>query len=130
MAGELDYQTKRAAKIAKLSLPPMEQMMAFETSKAFVAGKAGPHYPSPLTAIKTMQKHAGMTRDKALAVEAKGFAKMAQTPVAANLVGIFLADQYLKRTVKALAPKAAKVEPSRCHWCGHYGGRHCLSVGL
>ena len=122
LAGELDYQTKRAVKIAKLSLPPMEQMMAFETSKGFVAGKAGPHYPSPLTAIKTMQKHAGMTRDKALATEAKGFAKMAQTPVAANLVGIFLADQYLKRTVKALAPKATKVGQAAVIGAGIMGG--------
>ena len=30
-----------------------------------------------------MQKHAGMTRDKAIEVEAKGFAKMAKTNVAA-----------------------------------------------
>ena len=122
LACELDYQTKRAVKIAKLSLPPMEQMMAFETSKGFVAGKAGPHYPSPLTAIKTMQKHAGMTRDKALAIEAKGFAKMAQTPVAANLVGIFLADQYLKRTVKALAPKATIVGQAAVIGAGIMGG--------
>ena len=122
LACELDYQTKRAVKIAKLSLPPMEQMMAFETSKGFVAGKAGTHYPSPLTAIKTMQKHAGMTRDRALAIEAKGFAKMAQTPVAANLVGIFLADQYLKRTVKALAPKATKVGQAAVIGAGIMGG--------
>jgi 3-hydroxyacyl-CoA dehydrogenase/enoyl-CoA hydratase/3-hydroxybutyryl-CoA epimerase/enoyl-CoA isomerase len=122
IAGDLDYQTKRAVKIAKLSLGPMEQMMAFETSKGFVAGKAGPHYPSPVTAIKTMQKHAGMARDKALIVEAKGFAKMAQTPVAANLVGIFLADQYLKRTVKALAPKATKVEQAAVLGAGIMGG--------
>tara|TARA_B110000503_G_scaffold92941_1_gene140131 strand:+ start:1516 stop:3681 length:2166 start_codon:yes stop_codon:yes gene_type:complete len=122
IAGDLDYQTKRAAKIAKLALGPMEQMMSFETSKGFVAGKAGPHYPSPVTAIKTMQKHAGMVRDKALLVEAKGFAKMAQTPVAANLVGIFLADQYLKRTVKALAPKATKVEQAAVLGAGIMGG--------
>ena len=122
IAGDLDYQTKRAAKMAKLALGPMEQMMSFETSKGFVAGKAGPHYPSPVTAIKTMQKHAGMARDKALLVEAKGFAKMAQTPVAANLVGIFLADQYLKRTVKALAPKATKVEQAAVLGAGIMGG--------
>jgi len=122
IAGDLDYKTKRAAKIAKLALGPMEQMMAFETSKGFVAGKAGPHYPSPVAAIKTMQKHAGMARDKALAVEAKGFAKMAQTPVAANLVGIFLADQYLKRTVKAIAPKATKVEQAAVLGAGIMGG--------
>jgi len=63
-----------------------------------------------------------MSRDKALLVEAKGFAKMAQTPVAANLVGIFLADQYLKRTVKALAPKATKVEQAAVLGAGIMGG--------
>lgn len=122
IAGELDYQARRTVKTSKLPLSPMEQMMAFETSKGFVAGKAGPHYPSPLTAIKTMQKHASMGRDKALAVEAKGFAKMAQTPVAANLVGIFLADQYLKRTVKALSPKATKVKRAAVLGAGIMGG--------
>ena len=122
IAGELDYATKRAAKIAKLPLRPMEKVMAFETAKGFVASKAGGHYPSPVTAIKTMQKHAGMQRDKALIVEAKGFAKMAQTPVAANLVGIFLADQYVKRTVKALAPKATKVNQAAVLGAGIMGG--------
>ena len=120
--GDLDYLAKRASKIAKLSLGPLEQLMAFETSKGFVAGKAGPHYPSPVTAIKTMQKHAGMSRDKALEVEAKGFAKMAQTPVAANLVGIFLADQYLKRTVKSLTDKATKVDQAAVLGAGIMGG--------
>ena len=120
--GDLSYVAKRATKLAKLALGPMEQLMAFETSKGFVAGKAGPHYPSPVTAIKTMQKHAGMTRDKALVIEAKGFAKMAQTSVAANLVGIFLADQYLKRTVKALAKKATKVEQAAVLGAGIMGG--------
>ena len=122
IAGDLDYTTKRAAKMAKLSLAPMEQVMAFETAKGFVASKAGPHYPSPVTAIKTMQKHAALSRDKALLVEAKGFAKMAQTSVAANLVGIFLADQYVKRTVKVLAPKATKVNQAAVLGAGIMGG--------
>ena len=122
IAGDLDFKSKRAVKMAKLGLGPMEQMMAFETAKGFVAAKAGPHYPSPMTAIKTIQKHAGMSRDKALAVEAIGFAKMAKTSVAANLVGIFLADQYLKRTVKALVPRAVKVEQVAVLGAGIMGG--------
>ena len=66
-------------------------------SKGFVAGQAGPNYPAPVEAIKVMQKHAGMTRDKALEVEAKGFAKMAKTSVSQSLIGLFLNDQALKK---------------------------------
>ena len=34
--------------------------------RGFVAGKAGPNYPAPVEAIKTIQKAANMGRDKAL----------------------------------------------------------------
>ena len=37
--------------------------MVFLGSKAFVAGKAGPHYPAPVAAIEAMEKGAGKTRD-------------------------------------------------------------------
>ncbi len=55
-AGELDYQARRAEKCGPLKLNAIEQMMAFETAKGFVAGKAGPHYPAPVEAIKVIQK--------------------------------------------------------------------------
>jgi 3-hydroxyacyl-CoA dehydrogenase/enoyl-CoA hydratase/3-hydroxybutyryl-CoA epimerase/enoyl-CoA isomerase len=121
-AGKLDYKARRAEKTSKLNLNPMESMMVFETAKGFVAGQAGPHYPAPVEAIKAMQKHSGMTRDKAIEVEAKGFAKMAKTPVAASLVGLFLNDQELKSKAKALAPKAAKVNKAAVLGAGIMGG--------
>src|SRR5690606_5402801 len=93
IAGKIDYKARRAEKTSKLKLNPMESMMTFETAKGFVAGQAGPHYPAPVEAIKTIQKHAGMSRDKAIEVEAKAFAKMAKTSVSASLVGLFLNDQ-------------------------------------
>ena len=58
-AGELDYKAKRQEKLDPIKLPMMEQMMAFNSAIGFVAGKAGPNYPAPVTAIKTIQKHAG-----------------------------------------------------------------------
>lgn len=122
MAGEFDYQARKQQKINKLGLGPIEQMMAFETAKGFVAGKAGPHYPAPVKAIKTIQKHAGMERDKALAVEAKAFASLCKTDVAANLVGIFLADQYLKKEVKKHTSIAADVKQSAVLGAGIMGG--------
>ena len=50
---------------------------------------AGPNYPAPIVAIECMQKAAGMTRDDALQVEAEGFIKVANTPVATSVIGYF-----------------------------------------
>ncbi len=121
-AGELDYKAKRAEKLNPIKLSMMEQMMAFNSAIGFVAGKAGPHYPAPVTAIKTIQKHAGKKRDDAIRIEAKGFAKMAKTSVAQNLVGLFLNDQALKKTAKGFEKKAGKVEQAAVLGAGIMGG--------
>ncbi|AKX44546.1 multifunctional fatty acid oxidation complex subunit alpha [Thiopseudomonas alkaliphila] len=122
IAGELDYKAKRQPKLEKLKLNAIEQMMAFETAKGFVAGKAGPNYPAPVEAIKTMQKAANMGRDKALEVEAKGFAKLAKTSVAASLVGLFLNDQALKHKAKEYDKLASDVKMSAVLGAGIMGG--------
>jgi 3-hydroxyacyl-CoA dehydrogenase/enoyl-CoA hydratase/3-hydroxybutyryl-CoA epimerase/enoyl-CoA isomerase len=120
--GKLDYRAKRREKQEPLQLNEIEATMVFETSRAFVAGKAGPHYPAPLTAIKVMQKAAGMRRDDALREEAKGIAKMAGTRAAKNLVGLFLGDQLLSRNGKSLAKKAGKVDRAAVLGAGIMGG--------
>jgi 3-hydroxyacyl-CoA dehydrogenase/enoyl-CoA hydratase/3-hydroxybutyryl-CoA epimerase/enoyl-CoA isomerase len=120
--GKLDYQAKRREKQAPLRLNQIEASMVFETSKAFVAGQAGPHYPAPVTAIKVMQKAAGMGRDDALREEAQGIAKMAGTLAAKNLVGLFIGDQVLAKSGKALAKKAGKVERAAVLGAGIMGG--------
>jgi 3-hydroxyacyl-CoA dehydrogenase/enoyl-CoA hydratase/3-hydroxybutyryl-CoA epimerase/enoyl-CoA isomerase len=120
--GKLDYQAKRREKQEPLKLNEIEATMVFETSKAFVAGQAGPHYPAPVTAIKVMQKAAGMSRDDALHAEARGIAKMAGTLAAKNLIGLFLGDQMLAKSGKALAKKAGKVERAAVLGAGIMGG--------
>ena len=120
--GKLDYKARREEKTSKLKLNPMESMMTFETAKGFVAGQAGPNYPAPVEAIKVMQKHSGMSRDKAIEVEAKGFAKMAKTSVASSLIGLFLNDQALKAKAKLLEPKATKVNKAAVLGAGIMGG--------
>lgn len=122
ISGEIDYKAKRQPKLEKLKLNPIEQMMCFESAKGFVAGKAGPNYPAPVEAIKSMQKAANMGRDKALEVEAKGFAKMAKTPVAASLVGLFLNDQALKRKAKEHEKVARPVKQAAVLGAGIMGG--------
>tara|TARA_R100000322_G_scaffold129138_1_gene85334 strand:+ start:3529 stop:5748 length:2220 start_codon:yes stop_codon:yes gene_type:complete len=121
-SGKLDYKARRAEKTGKLKLNAMESMMTFETAKGFVAGQAGKNYPAPVEAIKVMQKHSGMTRDKAIEVEAKGFAKMAKTNVAASLVQLYLNDQELKKTAKQWEPKANKVNLAAVLGAGIMGG--------
>ncbi|MFD2228814.1 fatty acid oxidation complex subunit alpha FadB [Alkalimarinus sediminis] len=120
--GKVDYKARREEKTSKLKLNPLESMMVFETAKGFVAGQAGPHYPAPVEAIKVMQKHAGMSRDKAIEVEAKGFAKMAKTSVSASLIGLFLNDQELKKKAKDLEPLAGEVKQAAVLGAGIMGG--------
>jgi 3-hydroxyacyl-CoA dehydrogenase/enoyl-CoA hydratase/3-hydroxybutyryl-CoA epimerase/enoyl-CoA isomerase len=120
--GKLDYQAKRQEKQEPLKLNQIEATMVFETSLAFVAGKAGPHYPAPITAIKVMQKAAGMSRDDALQEEARGIAKMAGTLAAKNLVGLFIGDQLLSKSGNALAKKGGKVERAAVLGAGIMGG--------
>lgn len=122
IAGELDYKAKRQPKLEKLKLNAIEQMMSFETAKGFVAGKAGPNYPAPVEAIKTIQKAANMGRDKALEVEAAGFAKLAKTSVAESLIGLFLNDQELKKKAKGYDKQARDVQLAAVLGAGIMGG--------
>ena len=122
IAGELDYKAKRQPKLEKVKLNTIEQMMAFETSKGFVAGQAGPNYPAPVEAIKTIQKAANHGREKALEIEAAGFAKLAKTSVAASLVGLFLNDQVLKHKAKKYDKQAGDVKLAAVLGAGIMGG--------
>lgn len=122
ISGELDYKAKRQPKLEKLKLNAIEQMMAFESAKGFVAGQAGPNYPAPVEAIKSIQKAASFGRDKALEVEATGFVKLAKTPVAASLIGLFLNDQELKKKAKDYDKQAKDVKMAAVLGAGIMGG--------
>ncbi|TDN99199.1 fatty acid oxidation complex subunit alpha FadB [Halomonas ventosae] len=121
-AGELDHQARRAEKQAPLLLDPIEQMMAFETAKGYVAGKAGPHYLAPLEAIRVIQKGAGESRARAQAIETTAFAKLALGEVAFNLVGLFMNDQQVKKKVSRYAKQARPVKQAAVLGAGIMGG--------
>ncbi|MGF1726512.1 fatty acid oxidation complex subunit alpha FadB [Photobacterium nomapromontoriensis] len=105
IAGRLNWQVRRAQKKAPLALNQIEATMCFTTAKGMVTKIAGPHYPAPITAVKTIEAAARCHRDEALAIESKHFVTLAKTDVAKSLIGIFLNDQY----IKGLAKKAAKI---------------------
>ncbi|MCG8668572.1 MAG: enoyl-CoA hydratase-related protein, partial [Pseudomonadales bacterium] len=120
--GKIDHKAKRQEKLDPLKLPPMENMMSFQTCTAMVMQQAGRNYPAPVAAVQTMQQAASMGRDKALEVEAKGFAKLAKTSVAESLVGLFLNDQALKKTASDWEKKANPVKQAAVLGAGIMGG--------
>jgi len=121
--GKMNFRARKQQKKSPLQLNQTEAMMAFETSKAFVAGTAGPNYPAPVVAIECMQKAAGMEREEALAVEKAGFNKVAATSVAESLVGIFISDQLIVKKAKTWAKQAdKKVERAAVLGAGIMGG--------
>ena len=130
IAGKRDWKARRLEKISPLKLNPTETMMAFETSKGFVAGKAGPNYPSPVAAITAMQQGAGRGREDALKIEAAAFAKMAKTPTAFNLVTIFLGDQFVGKGRQEDGEDGRQGRVVGGPRRRDHGRRHRLPVGL
>ncbi|MCP4596655.1 fatty acid oxidation complex subunit alpha FadB [Neptuniibacter sp.] len=122
ISGKFDYAARRVEKQSPIKLNQIEQMMAFESAKGVIGGKAGPHYPAPMAALKTIQKHANLPRDKAAEIEAKGFIKVAKTDVCASLVGLFLKDQYVKKVSKGFESKAEPVKKAAVLGAGIMGG--------
>jgi 3-hydroxyacyl-CoA dehydrogenase/enoyl-CoA hydratase/3-hydroxybutyryl-CoA epimerase/enoyl-CoA isomerase len=122
IAGELNYEARRAVKTSKGLLNSMECMMVFETAKGFVKGQTKGHYPAPIEAIKVMQKHHNLTRDKAQVVEAKGFAKLAKTTESAALIGLFNNDQLLKKKAKEYDAIAKPTNKAAVLGAGIMGG--------
>ena len=121
-AGKLDYKRVRLQKTSPLTLPPIELNVAFETAKALVAAQAGPHYPAPLTAVQVMQDGATLDRAGALKIEHQGFIKLAKTEVAANLVQMFLNDQFLAAKAKQSSSLARDIEQAAVLGAGIMGG--------
>ncbi|MCL4808392.1 MAG: fatty acid oxidation complex subunit alpha FadB [Thermoanaerobaculia bacterium] len=120
--GKLDWKSRVEEKKAPLPLNRIEGGMVFEGAKAFVGGKAGPNYPSPVAAIEAMQKGAGLGRDEALKIEAATFARIAKTPTAHGLVSVFLGDQLVKKLGKKASKGAKPVERAAVLGAGIMGG--------
>ncbi|WP_220719636.1 fatty acid oxidation complex subunit alpha FadB [Agarivorans litoreus] len=119
---KIDWQNRRQAKLSPLALNKIEAMMSFNCAKGMVIAKAGPHYPAPITAVKTMEKAAACGREEALALEGKYFIGLAKSDVAQALVGIFLNDQQLKGLAKKAAKNAQAINQAAVLGAGIMGG--------
>lgn len=122
IAETLDWQSRRARKLAPLTLPKLEAMMSFATAKGMVFKVAGKHYPAPMTAVDVVEQAARCERADALKVEHQAFVKLAKTDVAQSLIGIFLNDQFVKGKAKKAAKQAKKVDNAAVLGAGIMGG--------
>lgn len=123
LVGEFDWQAKRQEKQVPVKLNQLEQAMAFNSAKGVIFAKANPkHYPAVAIALETIEKHANLNRDDAIALEAKGFAKAATTPQATALVGLFLNDQTVKKLAKKHSQNAQTIKQAAVLGAGIMGG--------
>lgn len=119
---KLDYKKRREEKRQPVKLNETERTMVFATSEAYIAAKAGKHYPAPSIALKAMKRHVMLPRDEAVEVEAAAFSEVFQTPAARCLIGLFLNDQALKREARRYAKQAQKIESAAVLGAGIMGG--------
>ena len=102
--GKLDWRARRQQKLDPIQYNQTELENAVTVAKTMVMAKAGKHYQAPVAAVESVYESAGMSRDEAMRVENRYFAKLAKTDAATAMIGTFLNDQY----VKGIAKKAAK----------------------
>ncbi|SUA56827.1 fatty acid oxidation complex subunit alpha FadB [Oligella urethralis] len=123
IAGEIDWQAKRALKLQAVEVPGDAADSYFEGVRAELAKSTNPEqYPASKAFLDVIEKSADMARDQAVAVEAEHFAGVAVTPQADALIGLFLADQVIKRAAKKNAAAAREVKKAAVLGAGIMGG--------
>ena len=81
-----------------------------------------PRYPAPLAILAAATAQAALPLDDALAVESETFVRLARGPEAASLVGLFLADQAVRKAARGHAAGAAPVQRAAVLGAGIMGG--------
>src|SRR5690606_13387196 len=120
--GDLDFRQRRREKDEPILLNAIEAMMVFTSAKGYIAAQAGPNMPAPLAAVKTIEKNANSARAQAMAIETKGFAKLAKTPQAEALIGIFLNNQLIAKTNRRYEKNTPPVQRAAVLGAGIMGG--------
>jgi 3-hydroxyacyl-CoA dehydrogenase / enoyl-CoA hydratase / 3-hydroxybutyryl-CoA epimerase len=99
-------------------LTPAGRALLYRQARASIEKRTRGHYPAPLRALEAIQTGFEHGMAAGLDVEARAFAELARTPVAANLIGLFLATQRQRRA-SGVADKT--VEPTPVHQLGVVG---------
>ena len=122
LAGHRDNAAVRARKTQPLSGNRDEQVTLFAHAKQAAAKAAGKDYPAPVTAVAAIEKGVVCDRAGALAAEHDGFIELAAGDCAANLVQMFINDQFLAGKARAFAKGASPVAQAAVLGAGIMGG--------
>lgn len=123
IAGEIDWKAKRDIKLQALKLDEADAKAYFEGVRAELAKSTNPdQYPASRAFLNVIEESADMERDPAVEVEANYFSNVAVTPQADALIGLFLADQVIKRAAKKNAADALEVNKAAVLGAGIMGG--------
>jgi len=121
IAGKLDWKAKRAEKLAPVKLNAIEQMMAFTSSMAVVAAR-----PARTTRRRCSRCAACRSRRQGPRRGAPHRGEVLRqggdTPQATALVGLFLADQAVKKAPAAGRRRRQGDQAGRRARRRHHGG--------
>lgn len=118
---EADWRGRRAELRKGLTLSTEDIAGQLGEAKA-KAEKAMPHSPAAHLAVALLERAVGLDRDAAMALEAETFGKAAKTQAASSLVQIFINEQALKKTSRAVAKTAIPVKKATVIGAGVMGG--------
>ncbi|MDO5666692.1 MAG: fatty acid oxidation complex subunit alpha FadB [Alcaligenaceae bacterium] len=123
MAGDIDWQAKRAIKLQAINMPVDDAKAYFDGVRAELEKGTNPEqYPASRAFLNVIEESADMPRDQAVEVEADYFAEVSVTPQADALVGLFLSDQVIKRVAKKNSAAAIEVNKAAVLGAGIMGG--------
>lgn len=124
MGGNLDWRTLRETKRQALVAEGDNSLAeTFETLRSEINKSSNPqNYPANHAFFEVIENSAHLVRDEAVAIEAEHFAALATTPQADALIGLFLADQAIKRTAKKQSAAARDVKTAAVIGAGIMGG--------
>jgi 3-hydroxyacyl-CoA dehydrogenase/enoyl-CoA hydratase/carnithine racemase len=106
---------RRSRQAAPVPLDPVERDFLVATSTAVMLGRTGGHYPAPPTILETIVAGSAVDAAAAGRIESAAFAKLAGTPVAANLLRVFRIGERNRRDPGVgAADAAAAVDVAAC----------------
>lgn len=130
MSGSVDWAARQEVKRRPVAAEAGAPQASFGERLAKVRRSGPPHQPTAEMAVQMMARSASMTRDEALALEAKTFGEVARTQAASSLVQAFLDEQCVKKTVKALAKGTPAIRQAAVLGAGIVGGGIAIAAAL
>jgi 3-hydroxyacyl-CoA dehydrogenase/enoyl-CoA hydratase/3-hydroxybutyryl-CoA epimerase len=114
------YQKKETVAQWFVESTPLKKMIFSQARKQVIALSQG-NYPAPLKIIDVVEQTFYKPLKEGLKIEAEGFAELALSPVAKNLLNLFFASEELKKDRGVAASEAQGFKPESLQRIGVLG---------